>query len=210
MKIYLCYDIHSLSIHGPLDPLIENLLVFWQLLIEHLLVRLHPIIENLLYLCYYIHSLDIHLFFCIHSHFLIRLISGCKQTHICFLFIIDREYRRDTISVYFVFVTVILYYRPRYYLGLFCFCYCYTLLFIYLLFRQIVILCHTVSQKLTIISPSNFLCVLSNVWRRADAKIRWPLRMTLTRDLDLTINVHFGSYLSTCWTEHLQIFTHAS
>ena len=45
------------------------------------------------------------------------------------LVIIDR----DTISVYFVFVTVILYYRPRYYLGLFCFCYCYTLLlFIYL------------------------------------------------------------------------------
>ena len=101
---------------------------------------------------------------------------------------------RDTISVYFVFVTVILYYY----------------LFIYLLFRQIVILCHTVSQKLTIISKSNFLCILSNVWRRADAKIRWPLRMTLTRDLDLTINVHFGPYLSTCWTEHLQIFTQAS
>ena len=40
---------------------------------------------------------------------------------------------RDTISVYFVFVTFVLYYRPRYYLGLFCFCYCYTLLlFIYL------------------------------------------------------------------------------
>ena len=37
---------------------------------------------------------------------------------------------RDSISVYFVFVRLILYYRPRYYLGLFCFCYCYTLLFI--------------------------------------------------------------------------------
>ena len=108
----------------------------------------------------------------------------------CSRLVIDR----DTISVYFVFVTVILYYY----------------LFIYLLFRQIVILCHTVSQKLTIISPSNFLCILSNVWRRADAKIRWPLRMTLTRDLDLTINVHFGPYLSTCWTEHLQIFTQVS
>ena len=34
--------------------------------------------------------------------------------------------------------------------------------------------------------------------------------LTLTRDLDLTINVHFGPYLSTCWTEHLQIFTQAS
>ena len=32
----------------------------------------------------------------------------------------------------------------------------------------------------------------------------------LDRDLDLTINVPFGPYLSTCWTEHLQIFIQAS
>ena len=85
-----------------------------------------------------------------------------QRLSLTILFIIDR----DTISVYFIFVTVILYYRPRFYLGLFCFCSSYTLLFIvdrdtisvyfvfvtvilyylfiYLLFRQIVILCHTV------------------------------------------------------------------
>ena len=108
-----------------------------------------------------------------------------QNSNINFTLIIDR----DSISVCFVFVAFILY---------------------YLLCRRIAILCHTVSQELTIISPSNFLGILSNVWRRADAKIRWPLRTTLTRDLDLTINVHFGPYLSTCWTEHLQIFTQTS
>ena len=37
------------------------------------------------------------------------------------------------------------------------------LLFIYLLFRQILILCRTISQELTIMSPPNFLDILNNV-----------------------------------------------
>ena len=118
---------------------------------------------------------------------LIRTSPSCfpPPPIIIIIIIIDR----DSISVYFVFVHLILYYRPRFNFGLFCFCSSYTLLFIYLfidrdtisvyfvfvtvilyyylfiylLFRQIVILCHTVSQKLTIKSPSNFLCILSNV-----------------------------------------------
>ena len=45
----------------------------------------------------------------------------------------------------------------------------------------------TLEQNLAIASFSNFLCLFSNNRRMADSTNRWPLRMTLMCDLDLSV-----------------------
>ena len=49
-----------------------------------------------------------------------------------YLYLVKRFRILRNLLLFFKFQYYPYYYRPRYYLGLFCFCYCYTLLFIYL------------------------------------------------------------------------------
>ena len=49
----------------------------------------------------------------------------------------------------------------------------------------------TLQQNLTIASSSNFLSLFSNTRRRSDRTNKWPLRMTLTCDLDLSVLLYF-------------------
>ena len=69
---------------------------------------------------------------------------------------------------------------------------------------------HALQQNLAIASSSNFLCLFSNSRRSADRTNKWPLRMTLMCDLDLSVLSYFEQWLCSCWTKHLQIFTECS
>ena len=69
---------------------------------------------------------------------------------------------------------------------------------------------HALQQNLAIASSSNFLCLFSNSRRSSDRTNKWPLRMTLMCDLDLSVLSYFEPWLCSCWTKHLQIFTECS
>ena len=65
-------------------------------------------------------------------------------------------------------------------MGLFFFCCCFHL-------------CNqsTLQQNLAIALSSNFLSLFSNTRRRSDSTNRWPLKMALTYDLDLSVLLYF-------------------
>ena len=69
---------------------------------------------------------------------------------------------------------------------------------------------HALQQNLAIASSSNFLCLFSNSRRSSDRTNKWPLRMTLMCDLDVSVLSYFEPWLCSCWTKHLQIFTECS
>ena len=69
---------------------------------------------------------------------------------------------------------------------------------------------HALQQNLAIASSSSFLCLFSNSRRSSDRTNKWPLRMTLMCDLDLSVLSYFEQWLCSCWTKHLQIFTEGS
>ena len=67
-------------------------------------------------------------------------------------------------------------------------------------------------QNLAIASFTNFMCLFSNSRRSADSINRWHLWMTLARDLDLIVLLHFEPFsraLRTCRGKYLQICTQA-
>ena len=50
---------------------------------------------------------------------------------------------------------------------------------------------HVLQQNLAIAPSSNFLCLFSNSRRSSDRTNKWPLRMTLMYDLDLSVISYF-------------------